>query len=251
MTNISVLVSGGGTNLQSVIDAIASGKIPDAQIVLVVSSQEDAYALKRAEKAGIQTAVVNKNTVTPISPCKSNQEPSLRAKRRNPDDDGLFRSAHNDGIFVQSDVPAASPTDELIRILRGADTDLVLTLGYMTILESAFFSAYEGRIINIHPALLPRHGGKGFYGRHVHESVLAAGDKVSGATVHYVIEDIDKGETIIQKEVPVKEGDDAESLAARVLKIEHEIIIEGINIHLKKDCHTEKDCHTGPDPVSI
>ncbi|MDR0817642.1 MAG: phosphoribosylglycinamide formyltransferase [Clostridiales Family XIII bacterium] len=202
MTNISVLVSGGGTNLQSVIDAAASGKIPDAKIVLVISSREDAYALKRAEKAGIPTAVVSKDTA---------------------------------GAGAPEHAPATSDTSsELLRLLKGARTDLVLTLGYMTILAPEFIKAYEGRIINIHPSLLPRHGGRGYYGRRVHEAVLAAGDTVSGATVHYVIDDIDKGGIIIQREVPVKEGDDAESLAARVLETEHEIIVEGVNIHLAK-----------------
>jgi phosphoribosylglycinamide formyltransferase-1 len=200
MTNISVLVSGGGTNLQSVIDAVASGKIPDAKIVLVISSQEGAYALKRAEKAGIRTAVVAKS----------------RAE-------------------AKSLLDSKSQTSEILRLLSEASTDLVLTLGYMTILDHEFITEYTGRIINIHPSLLPRHGGKGYYGQRVHEAVLAAGDKISGATVHYVIDDIDMGEIIVQSEVPVKEGDTAETLAARVLETEHEIIVEGINIHLKNN----------------
>jgi phosphoribosylglycinamide formyltransferase-1 len=192
MTNITVLVSGGGTNLQAVIDAISSGKIPDARIALVISSRADAFALTRAARAGIKTAVV-----------------------------------------PREDFPEAAARGEaMLRLIAEAQTHLVLTLGYMSILDAHFVKACAGRILNIHPSLLPRHGGVGYYGLRVHEAVLAAGDAESGATVHYVTEEVDGGRILIQRSVPVLATDDAKSLAGRVLEVEHEILIEGIQKHL-------------------
>jgi phosphoribosylglycinamide formyltransferase-1 len=192
--NISVLVSGGGTNLQSIIDAVSSGEISGAKLGLVISSRPDAYALTRAEKAGIPTVIIS----------TANYEcPSEMSK-------------------------------DLLDALGAADTDLVVLAGYMRVLPPEVIHAYPKRIINIHPSLIPKHCGKGYYGIRVHESVLAAGDAESGATVHYVDEGVDTGEIIAQERVPVLAGDTAETLAAHVLEVEHRILIEAIATIIKK-----------------
>ncbi|MEG0829907.1 MAG: phosphoribosylglycinamide formyltransferase [Anaerovoracaceae bacterium] len=177
--NISVLVSGGGTNLQAVIDKIEDGYLEDAKIVQVISSKEGAYALERAAKAGIKVKVIK-------------------------------------------------DTSKLLLALETEKTDIILLAGYMRVLEPAVIQAYPKRIVNIHPSLIPKYSGKGFYGHHVHEAVIAAGEKVSGATVHFVDEGVDTGEIILQREVLVKADDTPETLAARVLKTEHEILSEGL-----------------------
>lgn len=189
MVNIAVLVSGGGTNLQAIIDGINQGRIRNAKINLVLSSNADAYALKRAEKENINTTVINKDT-----------EP-------NPD----------------------KRTDQIIEALEEADTDLIVLAGYMQILPLPIVTKYENKIINIHPSLIPKHCGQGFYGRKVHESVINSGDKESGATVHYVDEGVDTGDIIIQQKVDVLEDDTVETLAERVLKVEHLILVSAIN----------------------
>jgi phosphoribosylglycinamide formyltransferase-1 len=191
--NISVLVSGGGSNLQAILDAIDADTIKDARVGLVLSSSTDAYALERAEKSGIKTAIVS--------------------ARRIPD-----LSQRNEAV---------------IRALDEADTDVIVLAGYMKILPPEIVSRYRDRIINIHPSLIPKHCGKGYYGIKVHQSVLASGDRESGATVHYVDEGVDTGRIIVQRSVPVLPGDTPETLAARVLETEHEIIVEGVNMCLK------------------
>jgi len=178
---ISVLVSGGGTNLQALIDAVKSGNLPQAEIALVVSSRSDAYALKRAKLAGVATAVI-------------------------------------------------SETAELIKALEDSKTEYIVLAGYMKILHPDVIKKYRGRIINIHPSLIPKYCGKGFYGEHVHEAVLAGGEKITGATVHFVDEGIDTGEIILQRKVPVEEGDDAKTLAARVLETEHQMLPEAVKM---------------------
>lgn len=185
---ISVLVSGGGTNLQAIIDGIAHGEIEGAEIGLVISSSGKAFALQRAAKHGIKTLVVDKNTYP---------------------DEGDRNSA-------------------LLEALVREDTDLVVLAGYMSILDESVVKAYKNRIINIHPSLIPRHCGPGYYGIRVHQSVLGSGDKESGATVHYVDEGVDTGPVILQKKVPVLATDTPESLAARVLETEHSILCEAI-----------------------
>jgi phosphoribosylglycinamide formyltransferase-1 len=187
---ISVLVSGGGTNLQAVIDAVLSGEMLDSEIRLVISSRADAYALKRAENAGIPTLVIAR---------------------------GEYEHASELSIAI-------------LDALDSADTDLVILAGYMSILPSEIIQAYSGRIINIHPSLIPKHCGKGYYGIRVHESVLAAGDNESGATAHYVDEGVDTGKIIVQEKVPVLDGDTAETLAARVLAVEHRILVKAVNM---------------------
>ena len=185
---ISVLVSGGGTNLQSLIDNIKNGSLQNAEIVRVISNRADAFALERAKHAGIKGVVISKE------------------------------------IFPDLD----EFTEELIKTLENADTDLIVLAGYMSILHPNIIKKYPKKIINIHPSLIPKYSGKGFYGKKVHEAVIEAGEKVSGATVHFVDEGIDTGEIILQREVPVKEGDDAETLAKRVLEVEHVIYTEAL-----------------------
>ena len=179
MVNISVLVSGGGTNLQALIDKVESGELAGAEIVQVISSREGVFALERAAKAGIKGKVIK-------------------------------------------------DTDGLLEALAEENTDLVVLAGYMKVLAPPVIDAYRGRIINIHPSLIPKYCGKGFYGKRVHQAVLDGGETVSGATVHFVDEGVDTGEIILQREVPVEPGDTAETLAARVLKTEHVILAEGI-----------------------
>lgn len=167
---IAVLVSGGGTNLQALMDAAAHGEIPHGNLMLVVSNKEGAYALERAKKAGIETAVIRKD------------EPAL------------------------------------IACLKAHEIGLVILAGYLAILSPAFTSAFAGRIINIHPSLIPSFCGKGFYGLKVHEAALSYGVKVTGATVHYVNEIPDGGKIILQKAVEVKDGDTPEQLQRRVME---------------------------------
>ena len=175
MKNIAVLVSGGGTNLQALIDAERSGVITSGKITLVLSNKEGAYALTRAQNAGIKArAVVEK-------------DPDLLCEK-------------------------------LLAELEKEKIDVVVLAGFLAILTPEFVRAYERRVINIHPALLPKYGGKGYYGLHVHRAVLAAGEKVSGATVHFVTAGVDQGEIIAQKEVAVLEGDTPESLQQRIME---------------------------------
>jgi len=186
---IGVLASGGGSNLQAVMDAIDAGRI-NGRIVLVIGDRPDAYALERARKAGIQTAI--------ISP----RDYSSRAE---------FSRVLADR-------------------LRAAKVGLVILAGFMFITTAELTDAFPNRMINIHPALIPSFCGKGFYGHHVHEAVLAAGVKLSGCTVHFVELDADAGPIIVQRAVPVMEGDTPETLAARVLIEEHNALPEAVRL---------------------
>ena len=180
------LVSGGGTNMQAVLDAIRSGEI-NAQSVGVISSNHEAYALTRGKNAGIPTAVFSAN------------------------DYG--------GDLRKRDAALKTELDRL-------KPDYVLLVGYLGILSDEIIAAYDGRLINIHPALLPKYGGKGYYGLNVHKAVIAAGETVSGATVHYVARGIDKGEIIAQKSTAVLPGDTRETLQKRVLdECEHPLLV--------------------------
>ena len=178
MTNIAVLVSGGGTNLQALIDDEAAGKIENGGIRLVVSSNPNAFALERAAKAGIETAV-------------------LRRKE--------YDSAERYG-------------EALDALLREKEIGLIVLAGFMTVLPDSFCAKYENRIINVHPSLIPSFCGEGFYGLRVHEAALAKGVKVTGATVHFVSEVVDGGAIIAQKAVEVEPGDTPESLQKRVMQ---------------------------------
>lgn len=188
MKRIAFLVSGGGTDMQSVLDAIDDGKI-DAVPVLVISSNSAAYALTRAKEHGIDAVA-------------------------------LERKAFGDDC--------AARDRELLRRLQEYRVDLVVMAGYLGILSPFILDAYPKKIVNVHPALLPKFGGKGFYGINVHRAVLEAGETQSGATVHYAANDIDTGEIIRQASVPVLPDDTPETLAARVLEIEHKLLPEVI-----------------------
>lgn len=184
MVNVAVLVSGGGTNLQALIDAQGS-VITDGEIVLVIANNSKAYALERAAKAGIDSAVILKKEL-------GSQE--------------AFEAA-------------------IIGKLEEYDVDFLILAGFMTILSEDFTRRYEKRIINVHPSLIPKFCGEGFYGLKVHEAVLAAGETVTGATVHFVNEIPDGGEIILQKEVAVQPGDTPEVLQKRVMEQAEWIIL--------------------------
>ncbi len=174
----AVLVSGGGTNLQAIIDAAADGRIRHAELALVAASNPDAYALVRAERAGIPTAVVS-------------------------------RKAYLD---------AAAFENALLSVLREKGIELIVLAGFMTILSADFIRRYENRIINVHPSLIPSFCGKGYYGLRVHEAALAYGVKVTGATVHFVNEIPDGGAIIAQKSVAIRKNDTPETLQRRVME---------------------------------
>ena len=178
MVRIAVLVSGGGTNLQALIDAQGRGEIPDGQIAVVISSSPDAFALERAKKAGIPGYVINRKDFA------SNQ----------------------------------AMTVALTQQLKELDIGLVVLAGFMYILTPELIDAYPNAILNVHPALIPSFCGEGFYGLHVHEAALAYGVKVTGATVHFVSEDCDGGPIVLQQAVPIEEGDTAEVLQRRVME---------------------------------
>ena len=182
---IAVLVSGGGTNLQALIDAQRSGIIKHGEIAVVISNNSDAYAITRAEKAGIPSEIISS---------KEYKEQSL------------FEA-------------------KLIETLERNEIDLIVLAGFMRILSENFTSRYPRRIINVHPSLIPAFCGKGFYGLKVHEAALAYGVKVTGATVHFVNEIPDGGEIILQKSVCVKKGETAESLQQRVMRQSEWIIL--------------------------
>jgi len=190
MLNISVMASEGGTNFQAIIDAIESGEIRNAEIRLLIASNDKAGALARAKKAGIETKVISAADIH--------------------DKDKL--------------------AEAIIAALDEADTDLVVLAGYMSILDAPIIREYDKKIINIHPSLIPKFCGRGMYGIKVHEAVLAAGETVTGATVHYVDEGVDTGEIILQEEVGVQPGDVPETLQKRVLLTEHRILTEVIQM---------------------
>ncbi|MBO5034437.1 MAG: phosphoribosylglycinamide formyltransferase [Oscillospiraceae bacterium] len=177
-TRIAVLVSGGGTNLQALLDAQKRGELPGGEIALVVSSKPGVYALERAEKAGVE---------------------ALTVARKDYPDAGSFCAA-------------------LLDTLKARAIDLVVLAGFLSILTPEFVRDYENRIINVHPALIPSFCGKGAYGLHVHEMALEYGVKVTGATVHFVTEGADEGPIILQKAVDILPGDTPETLQRRVME---------------------------------
>ncbi|MBM4158296.1 MAG: phosphoribosylglycinamide formyltransferase [Ignavibacteria bacterium] len=191
MFRIAVFVSGGGTNLQAIIDNIASGYLKNITIEIVISNKTDAYALKRAEIAGICNKVI---------------------KRKD---------------FNNSD----EYNDYLINLLKSLNVDLIVLAGFLSILDSKFVNAFHMKIINVHPALIPSFCGKGYYGLKVHEEVLKYGVKLTGATVHFVTDEIDGGPVILQKAVEVLPHDNPDTLQKRVMKeAEHIILPEAIKL---------------------
>ncbi len=176
-TRIAVLVSGGGTNLQALLDAQARGELPHGEITVVIASRDDAFALERARRAGVEAVVV------------------ARKGRKAETFERLLK-------------------EELLRYRA----DLIILAGFLCILSAEFIADYEGRILNVHPSLLPAFGGKGFYGLAVHEAALARGVKITGATVHLVNEIPDGGEILLQRAVAVEEGDTPELLQRRVME---------------------------------
>ena len=191
MLSIAVLVSGGGTNLQALLDAQARGEIKSGRITLVVSNKPAAYALERARLAGVEGVVLEK------------------AKGEAPEGYG----------------------DRLAALLKGRGIVLVVLAGFLPILAGGMFEAYRDRILNIHPSLIPSFCGMGFYGLHVHEAALAKGVKVTGATVHLVNEVPDGGRILAQKAVEVLEGDTAEVLQRRVMEQAEWVLLPRVTEH--------------------
>lgn len=191
MLKIGALVSGGGTNLQAIIDSIESGAVPNARVVTVVSSKDGAYALERAKKHNINGVCIKKKDFTDFDQ------------------------------YMQA----------MIDHLDNFEVDLVVLAGFMIVIGKKFIEKYENKIINIHPALIPSFCGDGFYGLKVHEAALEKGVKVTGATVHFVNEETDGGPIILQKAVYIDENDTAESLQQRVMEeAEWKIFPEAIKL---------------------
>ena len=190
-TRIAVLVSGGGTNLQALIDAQMRGELGGGEIALVLASKPGVYALERAANAGIPGMV-------------------------------LARKEYAD---------ADAYTKALVETLQAAEIELVVLAGFMIIIGEGMYKAFPNRIINVHPALIPSFCGQGFYGLHVHEAALAKGVKVSGATVHFVTPECDAGPIILQKAVEVKEDDTPEILQKRIMETaEWKILPEAVSL---------------------
>lgn len=201
MLRLAVMVSGGGTNLQAILDAIANGTVTNAQVVRVISNSRRAYALERAAKAGIPAICVT------------------RKDYPQPED---FNRA-------------------LLNALRESEADLVVLAGCLVVIPQIVVDAYPNRIINIHPALIPSFCGTGYYGLGVHEAVLARGVKVTGATVHFVDGGTDTGPILLQKAVEVQEGDTPEILQRRVMEqAEWVILPQAVNL-IANGCVTVQD----------
>lgn len=191
MMNIAVFVSGGGTNLQALIDAQNRGEIKNGKITFVIASNDGAYALERAKKAGIPTAVVSRKSYS----SKEEYDKAILAK------------------------------------LDGKNIDLIVLAGFLSILGKELVEKYANKIINIHPSLIPLFCGDGFYGKKVHTAVLASGMKVTGATAHFVNEITDGGAIILQKAVPIEQGDNEDILQYRVMRqAEWEILPKAVSL---------------------
>ncbi len=190
MVRTAVFVSGGGSNLQSLIDAFSSGHITGGEICLVFSNKQGAYGLERAAKAGIKTV-----------------------------------------CLLPKDFESREAFDlETANVMNAEGINLICLAGYMRVLSKVFIDTYKGKIMNIHPALLPDFGGEGMYGIHVHEAVLKAGVKETGCTVHFVDYGTDTGPVILQRRAPVQAGDTPEILQKRVLSEEHKAYPEAVKL---------------------
>lgn len=195
MKKIAVFASGSGSDMQSVIDAIRFGEINNAYIDILIASNDGIYAIERAVSHSIDYKVFKKS------------------------DYDLLENMY----------------DEITALLNKRQIDLIILAGYLTILTPNIIHSFEGRIINIHPSLIPKYCGMGYYGMKVHKAVIEAGEKVSGATVHFVDEGADTGRIIIQEEVPVLPDDTAETLQKRVLELEHKLLPKAVKIIVDKD----------------
>lgn len=194
LKRILVLISGGGTNLQAVIDACETKVIP-AQVVGVVSNKADVFGLERAKKHLIPNYYIGKKNY-----------------------------------------PNADERSEvLLKTINDLHPDLIVLAGYLSILSPDLIRAYRDKIINVHPSLIPKYAGKGFYGMKVHEAVIANKESFSGATVHFVDEEVDTGHVIIQETLRLSDNETAETLQKRVLKIEHDILVRSINKCLRSE----------------
>lgn len=208
MLKLTILVSGGGTNLQAIIDSLADGRITDTEIVQVISNNPNAYALERAKKAGIPALCLSPKTFD-------------------------TRDHFYEALLAQ---------------IQSAGTDLIVLAGFMVVVPPMIIQAYKNRIINIHPSLIPSFCGKGYYGLHVHEAALAKGVKVSGATVHFVDEGTDTGPIILQKAVAVEQGDTPETLQRRIMEqAEWKIMPQAIQLIAHGKVHV-RDGRTFIDP---
>ena len=187
--NLAVFVSGGGTNLQTIIDAINSSVLPNINIELVVADR-NCYAIERAKSNNIKQAVFNRKEI------------------------------NHDAIYS---------------LLIENNISHIVLAGYLSIIDVAICKNWKNKIINIHPSLLPKYGGKGMYGEKVHEAVVANKDSFSGATVHFVTEGIDEGEIVVQKQIALSENETVVSLQQKVLKVEHEILIDSLKILYAKE----------------
>ena len=194
--NILVLVSGGGTNLQALLAAQAAGKLKGGRITAVLSDRDGAYAIQRAKAAGIPAFVEKPDLSLP------------KAQRRR------------------------ELSDRILQLCRDKEIGLVVHAGFLSILAGDIIEEYAGRMINIHPALLPKFGGEGMYGEQVHRAVLAAGESESGCTVHLVDAGTDTGDILLQRKVPVLAGDSPENLAERIHREEHIAIVEAVSMLL-------------------
>lgn len=209
--NIAVLISGGGSNLQSVMDALRDKDIP-ARIRIVISDRPGAYGLERTKNAGVESMCLH-----------------------------------------YKDYDTTAFNRRLMEELQSRDIDLVVLAGFLSILDHAFIHAYAGRIINIHPSLIPSFCGKGFYGKRVHRAALDYGVKISGATVHFVDEGTDTGPVILQQCVCVHDDDTVDTLAARVLEVEHKLLPRAVELLVANRVHVDgrkvtiDDCNKNDD----
>ena len=200
-SKVAVLVSGGGTNLQTLIDYEAEHKVDcPYEIVVVISDHKDAFALERAQKAGIPTAITSPFSVMG----KDVAQNATRDEKR------------------------LAVSNAMLDHCQKFGAQIIVEAGCLTVLSGDILKKYANRIINLHPALLPKFGGVGMWGHHVHEAVLAAGETESGCTVHLVNEVCDGGEILLQKKVPVLPNDTPETLYARIAPKEHEALLEGL-----------------------
>ena len=200
-SKVAVLVSGGGTNLQTLIDYEAEHKVDcPYEIVVVISDHKDAFALERAQKAGIPTAVTSPFSVMG----KDVAQNATRDEKR------------------------LAVSNAMLEYCQNYGAQIIVEAGCLTVLSGDILKKYANRIINLHPALLPKFGGVGMWGHHVHEAVLQSGEKESGCTIHFVTSECDAGKILLQKKVPVLPDDTPETLYARIAPKEHEALLEGL-----------------------